>query len=132
MKALQFQRLVGTLLEMHYGLALNDTSFAEDYPDGLEQGERLFPLINAYATKYDLQHISPSVKRAAALTVYDEIDAFARCYPTPLLNEQPTTCPCCGGRTEIEEVGSTYQLHDCLNPHCDYVFVTEFDGLGNW
>jgi hypothetical protein len=43
-----------------------------------------------------------------------------------LLNDQPTTCPKCGGRTLFDEFGEgkgMYQIHKCKYPECSYEFV---------
>lgn len=45
-------------------------------------------------------------------------------------DDQPTTCPKCGSRTEIgqEIVTPEYgrQNHTCLNPNCKHEFITEW------
>lgn len=51
---------------------------------------------------------------------YNDLD----CY---FLNDQPTTCDLCGGRTAFEEINDTMQLHKCLNSDCGYKFITEED-----
>lgn len=45
-----------------------------------------------------------------------------------LFNDQPVTCPHCGGRTEWTEMDSAkQQLHKCLNPECAVWFRVEED-----
>lgn len=45
-----------------------------------------------------------------------------------LLNDQPTTCPLCGSRTDILfDLSHTIagpQLHQCLNSNCEMLFIT--------
>lgn len=44
-------------------------------------------------------------------------------------NEQPTTCPRCGARTDFVEwryKGILIQKHFCLWQYCKYVFIGEF------
>ena len=48
-----------------------------------------------------------------------------------LSNDQPTTCPRCGNRTEIisefyyEEIYS--ELHKCISKNCQFQFILEED-----
>lgn len=42
-----------------------------------------------------------------------------------LLSDQPTTCPCCGQRTDFEELAGGRQTHTC--PNCKFQFITEED-----
>lgn len=43
-----------------------------------------------------------------------------------ILSEQPATCGLCGARTVfVEEDG--VQVHQCLNRHCSYMFIGEFN-----
>lgn len=45
-------------------------------------------------------------------------------------NDQPTTCPKCGARTDFEqfeEDGTIVQKHRCLNINCAFVFLGEFE-----
>jgi hypothetical protein len=46
-------------------------------------------------------------------------------------NEQPTTCPKCGTRTDFEEMNEKkkiiIQKHSCPNPKCKYEFIGEFE-----
>lgn len=48
-----------------------------------------------------------------------------------IFNDQPTTCPKCGNRTEIifesnNKIGIT-QLHKCMTITCNFIFVMEED-----
>ena len=51
-------------------------------------------------------------------------------------NDQPTTCPKCGSRTDFLEAQAqqvhTWQVHTCLSRGCRYTFimVAETDQLG--
>ena len=49
--------------------------------------------------------------------------------PLPIFtvdNDNPTTCPECGNRTDIEfEISKTEQHHKCLS--CDYEFIIIID-----
>lgn len=38
-------------------------------------------------------------------------------------NDQPTTCPTCGARTDFQEVSSWKQIHECLD--CNFKFIGE-------
>lgn len=53
--------------------------------------------------------------------------------PTHLLDlEQPTTCPLCGARTTFDDLKNQNppsQIHKCLNEHCGYEFLGEFELL---
>lgn len=40
-------------------------------------------------------------------------------------NDQPTTCPKCGARTEFENIADDKQQHKCLS--CRYEFFLDFD-----
>lgn len=40
-------------------------------------------------------------------------------------NDQPTTCPICGSRTEFIDVTNSQQIHECLC--CGYKFYKYFD-----
>lgn len=46
-----------------------------------------------------------------------------------LFNDQPTTCPLCGNRTEIisvkEEENS--EMHVCLTKECQFLFIMKVD-----
>lgn len=45
-------------------------------------------------------------------------------------NDQPTTCPVCGERTEFYDVkveGEIYQYHICLDDDCFFSFLGEFE-----
>lgn len=45
-------------------------------------------------------------------------------------NDQPTTCPKCGARTDFKEIirkNQEIQIHICLNPECQYKFIGEFE-----
>lgn len=44
-------------------------------------------------------------------------------------NDQPTTCPKCGVRTEILSDRLLMQQHLCLNETCTYEFILEFDSI---
>ncbi len=47
-----------------------------------------------------------------------------------LENEQPTTCPKCGARTDFVQLryrSRVIQKHSCLWPYCKYVFIGEFE-----
>ncbi len=48
-----------------------------------------------------------------------------------LRNDQPTTCPKCGCRTDIvfdfPETPTQIQIHQCLDNSCKTVFVEEDD-----
>lgn len=48
-----------------------------------------------------------------------------------IFNDQPTTCPKCGNRTEITlELTNTVektQYHKCLSSYCSFNFVVEED-----
>jgi len=48
-----------------------------------------------------------------------------------LMNDQPTTCPICGIRTEIILEFSVSQMviqyHKCLSVNCEYSFIVEED-----
>jgi hypothetical protein len=48
-----------------------------------------------------------------------------------LANDQPTTCPKCGRRTNIifDLSHSTFgtQIHECFGEECKFVFITEED-----
>ena len=39
-------------------------------------------------------------------------------------NDQPTTCPDCGGRTEFKQIDETLQWHTCIS--CGFIFNLEF------
>jgi len=40
-------------------------------------------------------------------------------------NDQPTTCPKCGNRTEFLQIADNKQQHQCLS--CKYEFFLDFD-----
>lgn len=40
-------------------------------------------------------------------------------------NDQPTTCPKCGGRTYFVELSKAIQHHQCINRDCGYEFALE-------
>lgn len=46
-------------------------------------------------------------------------------------NDQPTTCPCCGARTEILldkfDFPKNTQFHKCLSNNCGFEFIEEED-----
>jgi hypothetical protein len=42
-------------------------------------------------------------------------------------DDQPTTCPLCGARTDFTELENGQQEHTCLSPQCGYSFLVEFD-----
>lgn len=42
-------------------------------------------------------------------------------------NDQPTTCPKCGNRTEIIDELENIQHHKCYSKECNYEFILEFD-----
>ena len=48
-----------------------------------------------------------------------------------LYNDQPTTCPRCGGRTEIlldfSHTSKETQIHKCLSLSCTNEFITQKD-----
>lgn len=53
-------------------------------------------------------------------------------YDTFLRNDQPTTCPKCGARTDffiqISPVSNeNIEIHKCLSKTCPFEFVVEFD-----
>jgi transposase-like protein len=50
----------------------------------------------------------------------DELEVF-----TNGDNEQPTTCPYCGARTDFIEIDNFKQQHKCLS--CKYEFFMDFD-----
>ncbi len=54
------------------------------------------------------------------MNIYDEV---------LILSEQPTTCPSCGGRTEIildlSHTQEGTQIHKCLNTSCINIFVAQ-------
>jgi len=44
-----------------------------------------------------------------------------------LSSDQPTTCPKCGNRTEIEYEFDVSQQHKCFSEDCSFQFILEFD-----
>ncbi len=45
-------------------------------------------------------------------------------------NEQATTCPKCGSRTDFHQTNNEellQQFHSCLNSECKFEFVGEFE-----
>lgn len=42
-----------------------------------------------------------------------------------LIGDQPTTCPCCGSRTDWDDLyyPEYLQLHWCMNMKCGFTFV---------
>lgn len=42
-------------------------------------------------------------------------------------NDQPTTCPQCGSRTDFVEISETKQHHGCLSYPCGYEFILEME-----
>lgn len=42
-----------------------------------------------------------------------------------ILDDQPTTCPHCGSRTEFKEIGDGQQRHTCMT--CQFTFTGEFE-----
>jgi len=52
-------------------------------------------------------------------------------YNTYILDDdQPTTCPLCGARTDFRkfvEQKKDIQFHECLNENCNYQFIGEFE-----
>lgn len=40
-------------------------------------------------------------------------------------NDQPTTCPLCGGRTDFKEITEDLEQHTCLE--CSYEFILELE-----
>jgi len=46
-------------------------------------------------------------------------------------DEQPTTCPACGSRTEFIEITSQRQVHRCLDCGFSFVGVFEKDNEGD-
>ncbi|MHA2218071.1 MAG: hypothetical protein ACXACY_19220 [Candidatus Hodarchaeales archaeon] len=45
--------------------------------------------------------------------------------PTYIGNDQPTTCPKCGRRTEFIEITDDKQQHKC--PSCEFEFFIDFE-----
>jgi hypothetical protein len=47
------------------------------------------------------------------------------------MNDQPTTCPKCGARTDLlsdlTHTNANVQIEQCLNPGCGYVFLVQED-----
>lgn len=41
--------------------------------------------------------------------------------------EQPTTCPKCGARTDFTEINELQQYHICLSSLCKFKFIGEFE-----
>lgn len=52
---------------------------------------------------------------------YDELDIYI------LDNDQPTTCPKCGVRTDWIEIDNDRFFHTCLDKECNYQFIGEFE-----
>lgn len=125
MQASLFRKLAAYLLQTHYGLDLDDTTLSEDYPAGVAQGDRVFLLINMLSNKYDLQRLDS--KDNQPLSIFDEVKGLAATSLTLVLGEQQTCCPLCGHRTNFTELNCTTQIHDCMNPNCENVFITQFD-----
>jgi hypothetical protein len=53
-------------------------------------------------------------------------------YNTFLMNDQPTTCPNCGARTDFYTILSpvtneNVEVHKCLSNNCQFEFVLEID-----
>jgi hypothetical protein len=48
-----------------------------------------------------------------------------------IMNDQPTTCPICGSRTELildlSDTVEKTQYHKCLAVNCSYKFIVEED-----
>jgi hypothetical protein len=65
----------------------------------------------------------------------DEVAALAIVNPVFLLDdEQPTTCPHCGSRTDFDELdtGGHTQHHRCLNVStCGFEFIAEEEEENN-
>jgi hypothetical protein len=58
------------------------------------------------------------------ISVNKPIDIFI------LDNKQPTCCPKCGTRSDFEDIihkGKIIQVLRCINTHCEFQFVGEFE-----
>ncbi|WP_018153137.1 TA system toxin CbtA family protein [Leeia oryzae] len=74
MQAQQFQLLAAYLLKTHYGLMLTDTTLCEDYPQGIDDGDHVFAIINRLAEKFDLVRVDNITNQC--LTAMDETEAL--------------------------------------------------------
>lgn len=131
-----FKKLAGQLLEIHYGLDLNDTRISEDkvVSDFIQQNLRPYQAVNEHAEKTDLDRSDlngfygdPS---KASLAAQDEYMALALVNQIQLLCEQPMTCPLCSSRTAFDDLECGKQHHRCLAVACGHEFMAEEDDEG--
>lgn len=125
-----FQQIAAELLQTHYERELDETPFCEETTvlSCMGAGTRPYQALSAEATKQGWDRISPGGSMTPGLAFVDELKAMAIVNPLETLDEQPTTCPKCGTRTDLDElyhVSPGLQVHRCLNVQCGYEFVAE-------
>lgn len=131
-----FQHVADEMLQKHYGISVDDTHLGEEkiVSECIGQGFRPYQVINEHAEEADLVRIDIErdygVPSHCSISLHDELNALSIINPIEILDDQPTTCPYCGARTEFDDVdieGEKQQHHRCTAKDCGYEFLAEED-----
>ena len=128
-----FKRLAHELLQKHYGIDVGDTSISSERVAAalVQQGVRPFEAVNQQVQACNLDRVDREgrfgVPSKDPLTLQDELANLALVRPVILLGDQPTCCPYCSSRTDLDELENGQHHHRCLNSWCGCEFLAEPD-----
>jgi len=134
MEKKQYETVLNRLLQDHFGKKGIDAFFGtnERIARARAAGDRPFELVNWIAEKHQLERIDQDgwTGPNTVLNLRDERSAIKKdCHFG--MGEEIVCCPLCGRRTDfdtdLEDLEPQDQYHRCLNPNCEFEFITSPD-----